>query len=426
MDKERKLYNLAKRYLVGGVNSPVRSFAYVGSKPLLIKAGRGSLVFNYNGKEYIDYVLSWGAAILGHAHPNVVKNIKLKINSGLGFGATNQTEVELAGQIIKAIPFIGKIRFVNSGTEAIMGAVRLSRAFTGRDKIIKFADSYHGHADYLLTKAGSGLATLGIPASAGVPKDFIKHTLVLPFGNRQALEAIFKKHKNQIAAVLVEPVGGNHGVLSADIDFLKTLRKLTLKNKTLLVFDEVITGFRFHFGSAAQIFKVNPDLICLGKIIGGGLPIGAYAGRSGIMDKLAPLGRVYQASTFSGNPVVMQSGLATLRVLEGLRNSYKRLKALNEYLCFNLEKNSQAEGIKLEITRYESMFSFRFETKDEFAKFYRLMLGKGIFFAPSEFEANFLSFAHTKSDIEKTLLASKWVFKRMEKEKCRKTLIMRT
>jgi len=414
VDKGRKLFNLAERYLVGGVDSPVRSFKYVGARPLLIKAGRGVKVFDYNNKEYLDYVLSWGAAILGHAHPAVIKIIKKKLESGLSFGTTNQTEIELAQGIVRTIPFIQKVRFVNSGTEAVMGAVRLARAYTRRDKIIKFANSYHGHADYLLAKAGSGLATLGIPASSGVPKDFVKHTLILPFGDKGALDAAFKKYKSEIAAVLVEPIGGNYGVLPPDIEFLKTIRDLTKRNKSLLIFDEVITGFRFHFGAASQIFNIVPDLICLGKVIGGGLPIGAYAGKTKIMDSLAPLGKVYQASTFSGSPIVMQAGLTTLKILKKSKGDYLRLNNLNEYLILNLKNEALIHGVKLKISHYGSMFSLRFKSKEEFARFYRLMLSKGIFLAPSEFEANFLSFAHSKKDIDKTLLAAKNVFKRME------------
>ena len=408
------LFKKAKQYLVGGVDSPVRSFKYVGGSPLLIQAGSGAKVFDYSHKEYLDYVLSWGAAILGHAHPEVVKAVKQKADSGLSFGTTNQVEIELARQIVQAIPFIKKIRFVNSGTEAVMGAVRLARGYTGRDKIVKFTNSYHGHADYLLAKAGSGLATLQIPASAGVPKDFIKHTLVVPFADKGALKAVFKKYRNEIAAVLVEPVGGNYGVLPVNIEFLKTVRSLTRKHRSLLICDEIITGFRFRFGAASQDFGIVPDLICLGKIIGGGLPIGAYAGSARIMNNLAPLGKVYQASTFSGNPIVMQAGLATLKILKKSKNNYKRLKNLNEYLCVNLKKEALAHGIKLEISYYESMFSLRFKSRNEFARFYKLMLNKGVFLAPSEFEANFLSFAHTKKEIDETLYIVKEVFKRME------------
>jgi len=410
MDAQRKLYNLANRFLVGGVDSPVRSFAYVGGKPVFIKSGKGSRVYDYNNKEYLDYVLSWGSVVLGHNYADITRQLKQKIGLGLSFGTTNQSEVALARQIIQAVPFIEKIRFVNSGTEAVMGAVRLARGYTKKDKIIKFSHAYHGHADYLLAKAGSGLASLRISSSAGVPKDFVRQTLVLPFGDRQALAAAFKKNKNKIAGVLVEPVGGNYGVQPPDLEFLKYLRRITKENQTILIFDEVITGFRFHFGSAAELFKITPDLICLGKIIGGGLPIGAYGGKANIMNKLAPKGKVYQASTFSGNPIVMQAGLITLEVLKGQRNNYQRLKNLNVYLCGNLIKEALAQGIKLQLSYYGNMFSLRFRSKNKFGKFYRLMLKRGIFFAPSEFEANFLSFAHTQKDINRTLKAAKWAF----------------
>ena len=416
MDEGRKLLNIAKHYLVGGVDSPVRSFKYVGGSPILIKCGSGAKVFDYNHKEYLDYVLSWGAVILGHAHPEIAKAIKQKVNSGLSFGTTNEAEVELAKEISRAIPFIEKIRFVNSGTEAVMGAVRLARAYTGRDKIIKFSHSYHGHADYLLAKAGSGLATLQIPASAGVPKDFIKHTLVVPFADKGALEALFEKYRNEIAAVLVEPIGGNYGVLPPNVKYLKKLRILTKKYKTLLIFDEVITGFRFGYNAVCQNFGIGPDLICLGKIIGGGLPVGAYGGSAKIMNNLAPLGKVYQASTFSGNPIVMQAGLSTLKILKHQKSNYQRIKNLNNYLCINLKKIAHKYGILLEINYYGSMFSFKFKTKERFVKFYRLMLNAGIFFAPSEFESNFLSFAHTKKEIGRTLNITKNVFKKMEKQ----------
>ena len=414
MDKVRKLFNIAKRYLVGGVDSPVRSFNYVGIRPLLIKAGKGARVYSYNNRKYIDYVLSWGSAILGHAHPQVIKSIKQSLDLGLSFGTTNEAEVELAKEITKMIPSIEKIRFVSSGTEAVMGAVRLARAYTGRDKIVKFSHSYHGHADYLLAKAGSGLATLQIPLSKGVPNDFIKHTIVASFGEISVLEKIFKQNKGKIAAVLVETVGGNYGVLPPNVPYLKKLRRLTKKYKTLLIFDEVITGFRFRYGAVCQNLGVIPDLICLGKIIGGGLPIGAYGGSAKIMNNLAPMGKVYQASTFSGNPIVMQAGLSTLKILKQEKDNYQRIKELTDYLCVNLKKIAQVNGVPLEMNYYGSMFSFKFRTKDRFAEFYRLMLKAGIFFAPSEFEANFLSFSHTKKEIDETLSAAKEVFKKME------------
>lgn len=411
--RNRKLVAEAKRYLVGGVDSPVRSFGYVGGDPLLIEKGKGAKVYDYDGNSYIDYVLSWGSLILGHAHPAVIRALKDAIGSGLGFGATNSVEIELARTICDTIPFIDKIRFVNSGTEAVMGAVRLARGFTGRDKILKFENSYHGHADYLLIKGGSGLATLRIPQSAGVPGDFVKYTISAPSGNIKALRSIFKRYGNKIAAVLVEPVGGNFGVVPPGPDFLTELRLVTKENKTLLIFDEIITGFRFGFGSIAQKIGITPDLICLGKIIGGGLPIGAYGGSGKIMERLAPLGDVYQASTFSGNPVVMRSGLETLKLLKRAGDSYRRIDTLTQYLGIGLECEAKKRGVDLKVTRYGSMFSLKFKEKRVFERFFRLMLDNGVSLAPSEFEANFLSFEHMKEEIDNTIIAARRALKKI-------------
>ncbi len=402
----QRLLQQAKKYLVAGVNSPVRSFAYAAVPPLLIKKGRGSEVYDYSRNTYIDYVLGWGALILGHAHPVVIKDLKKTIEGGLGFGTTNVYEIELARILKEAIPFVEKIRFVNSGTEAVMGAVRVARGYSGRNKIIKFEHSYHGHADYLLAAAGSGLATLRIPLSLGVPRDFIKDTLVVPYGDKFLLDKLFKKYGKQIAAVLVEPVGANYGVLYPDIDFLKYLRAITRQYDSLLIADEIITGFRFNFGSFIFKFGITPDLICLGKIIGGGLPVGAYGGSEKIMNHLAPRGKVYQASTFSGNPIVMRSGITTLGVLKKLRGEYRRIGKLSKFLVSALREAAFSHNVSLEINLYESMFSFKFKKKKQFQEFYRLMLKQGVFFAPSEFEANFLSFAHKKGDIKKTLEAA--------------------
>jgi len=413
MGKKRKLFDLAQSLLVGGVDSPVRSFNYVAGEPLFVKSGRGATVFDYNNKAYIDYVLSWGVAMLGHAHPFVIDNIKQTLESGLSFGTTNKLEVDLAGAISRAIPFIEKIRFVNSGTEAAMGAIRLARGYSGRDKIIKFENAYHGHADYLLAKAGSGLSTLGISVSRGVPQDYIKHTIIARLGDKEGLKNIFNKYLNNIAAVIIEPAGGNYGVLPPDIDFLKEARVLTKKYKALLIFDEVITGFRFDYGTAAQSLGVTPDLITLGKIIGGGLPVGAYGGKKEIMDNLAPLGKVYQSSTFAGNPVVMRAGLATLKILKKEKHEYCRIKELTAYLCTGLKDLAQRYSVPLEIVFYENMFSLKFKDKKRFAQFYKLMLGNGVFFAPSEFEANFLSFAHKNKHVEETLKKIEMVFKKI-------------
>ncbi|MDP3041540.1 MAG: glutamate-1-semialdehyde 2,1-aminomutase [Candidatus Omnitrophota bacterium] len=406
MDKTKELFNLAKRYLVGGVDSPVRSFSYVGGNPLVIKSAKGSKVFDYNGNNFIDYSLSFGALILGHAHPAVVTAVKKKISAGFSFGTTNKTEIELAQEIINAIPFIKKIRFVNSGTEAVMGALRLARGYTQRDKILKFRHAYHGHADYLLVKSGSGLATLGISASLGVPDDFIKHTLIAPGGDIDYVKNIFRKYGQEIAAVIVEPVGGNYGVIPPDSSFLAGLRKITRNCGSLLIFDEVISGFSFHYGSLAQVLGITPDIICLGKIIGGGLPIGAFGAKEKIMRYLAPLGNVYQASTFAGNPVVMQSGLSTLKILKKFKEDYKRLEKLTNILAESLKKEALLRKISLEISYYGNMFSLKFKEKKQFSGFYKFMLKQGVYFSPSEFEANFISFAHTQKDIAKTIIAA--------------------
>jgi glutamate-1-semialdehyde 2,1-aminomutase len=400
------LFKQAKKYLVAGVDSPVRSFKYVGGSPLVIKSAKGAKIFDYDGRSFIDYSLSFGALILGHSHPAVVAAVMKKISAGFSFGATNKTEIELAQEIVITLPFIKKIRFVNSGTEAVMGALRLARGYTQRDKILKFQHSYHGHADYLLVNSGSGLATLGIPLSSGVPKDFIKHTLVAPYGDINYVKNIFKKYEKEIAAVIVEPAGGNYGVISPDTNFLKGLRKITRKFKSLLIFDEVITGFRFHYGSLAQILRITPDIICLGKIIGGGLPIGAFGAKDRIMRHLAPRGDVYQASTFAGNPVVMQSGLSTLRTLKKIKKNYKRLEKLTGILSRSLTKEALLRKISLEVSGYGNMFSLKFKVKKEFSRFYKFMLKQGVYFAPSEFEVNFISFAHTQKDIVKTINAA--------------------
>jgi len=401
--KNRTLFKEAERIFVGGVNSPVRAFLSVGGDPVPIRRGRGAKIYDYDGNGYVDYVLSYGSLILGHARPELTRGIKNIVGLGLGFGATHDYEIKLAKRIQEAIPFIERIRFVTSGTEAVMGALRLARGFTGRNKIIKFERSYHGHADYLLARSGSGLATMGLPASKGVPNNFLRHTLVLPYGDKGSVKRIFDKHGSDIAAVVVEPVGGNNGVVPPNIEFLKYLRRITRKHGVLLVFDEVITGFRFHFGSAADSFKVKPDLICLGKIIGGGLPIGAYGGKGKIMNKLAPAGDVYQASTFSGNPIIMYAGLLTLERLKSIKRSYKYLKKLTERLSNALREKAESCGADVSIRHFGPMFSIHFKKRGFFKRFHRAMLERGIYFAPSEYESNFLSFAHKRKDIEETI-----------------------
>jgi len=401
--QKTSLFDEALRYLVGGVNSPVRSFSYAGIRPLLAQKGQGSRIFDYRGNSYIDYVLSYGALILGHAHPVVSEGVKAAINDGFGFGLTHENEIKLAAAINKVIPFVEKIRFVNSGTEAVMGALRLARGFRQRKKIVKFTNSYHGHADYLLVKSGSGLASTGLAQGSGIPDDFIKHTITVDYADIRSLEEIFADYGNDIAAVIVEPVGGNFGVLAPDISFLQQLRAITRQHKALLVFDEIITGFRFCFGSFAGRLGIEPDLICLGKIIGGGLPIGAYGGSSGIMNNLAPLGDVYQASTFGGNPVVMAAGLATLEMLGLYKDRYEEIADFTKELTDGIQLAIRAYGIEAGVSRYGPMFSLRFRKKGVFSLFYKALLDKGVFFAPSEFEANFVAFVHSENDLQTTL-----------------------
>ncbi|MFA5039604.1 MAG: glutamate-1-semialdehyde 2,1-aminomutase [Candidatus Omnitrophota bacterium] len=411
MKQSEILIRQARRYLVGGVNSPVRSFRALGEKPLLIKEGTGSRVIDYDGRVYLDYVLSWGAAILGHAHPGIIDAIGSSAARGLSFGVTHEDEIRFGRDLRKAIPLLERIRFTSSGTEAVMGALRLARGVTQRNKILKFERSYHGHADYLLAWAGSGAHSL--PFSEGVPEDFLRHTLIAPYGDKKACEKIFRKHGKDLAAVIVEPVGANSGVVLPDRGFLRKLRTWTKASGSLLVFDEVVTGFRFAYGSAADYFGITPDLICLGKIIGGGLPAGAFGGRRTYMKHLSPEGPVYQASTFAGHPVVMAAGLAALDSLK--RRDYNRLNSSAGKLARGLERAASEAGISVRVNVFGSLFSFHFEEPSDFAVFHKGMLGEGMFLAPSMYEANFLSFAHTKTDIEATIKAARRVWLKMGK-----------
>jgi len=402
MDKMKGLRIRANKYFVGGVNSPVRAFNYVGGESLIMDKGKGSKIYDQNGNVYIDYVLSFGAIMLGHAHPGVVRDTQKILKKGAGFGTTTHVEIELAALLRESISGLGKIRFVNSGTEALMSAVRLARGYTSRDKIIKFADSYHGHADCFLAKSGSGLATLNIPISKGVPADFIKHTIVSKNGDKENIDRIFRKHGDEIAAVVIEPAGGNHGVIPPDKAFLKHLRKITRKYRTLLIFDEIITGFRFSYGTLGDALGISPDLICLGKIIGGGLPVGAYGGSEKIMNNLAPAGDVYQASTFAGNPIVMQAGLTTLKNISRTKRKYKISADMTEDLVKAAQEKAFENGVDLKVSHYGTMFSFKFGDKNRFKKFFWKLISGGIYIAPSEYEANFISFAHTDKDIGRT------------------------
>jgi len=402
LEKNNSLFLRAQQVLVGGVNSPVRAFNYVGGQPIVIEKAKGAEVWDHDGNNYVDYVLSFGALILGHGYPYVQRAVEKAIKHGFHFGSTTLPEIELAEYIKDAIPSMEKIRFVNSGTEAVMGAIRLARGATGRNKIIKFKKAYHGHSDYLLVEGGSGLASQQLPLSKGVPKEFIEQTIVVDFGHKEAVQKTFDRYGEEIAAVIVEPVGGNYGVVPPDLSFLRYLREVTKEFGSLLISDEVITGFRLRFGAASNFLGIQPDLTCFGKIIGGGLPVGAYGGKTSVMNNLSPLGDVYQASTFAGNPIVMTAGKATLESLKAVQESYFLLGEKVEDLLMTIQESAKKHNVKLSVSSYESMFSIKFSEKKQFQQFYANMLKEGVFLAPSEYEANFISFAHTQKEIEKT------------------------
>lgn len=403
----KDLFNEAKKFIPGGVNSPVRSFKAVGGYPVFVSKAVGSKFYAECGREFIDYCLSWGALILGHAYPKVVDSLENAIKKGTSFGVPTILETELAKLIVEAVPSIEQVRLTNSGTEAVMSAIRLARAYTGKNKIIKFEGAYHGHADYLLVKGGSGQATLGIPNTKGVPRDFTKHTIVLPFNDIKELEAAVKKHRKDLAAIIVEPAEANYGVIRPKEGFLEGLRQIADKCNIVLIFDEVITGFRLSYAGAQGYFKVNPDLTCLGKIIGGGLPIGAFGGKREIMQLLAPEGDVYQAGTLSGNPIAVTAGITMLKELKRI-NPYKTLEKKTHNLCNGIRLSAQKYGVDIKIEHIASMFSL---SSSLFKKLYHGLIKEGVYFSPSEFEANFLSTEHTHDDIEKTLLAVDKVLK---------------
>ncbi|MFH1208069.1 MAG: glutamate-1-semialdehyde 2,1-aminomutase [Candidatus Omnitrophota bacterium] len=418
-----KLFETAQRYLAGGVNSPVRSFKSVGGVPIFVRKAKGVTIYAEDGRKMIDYCLSWGAMILGHAHQEVIRAIGQAIRKGTSYGMPTNLETELAKLIVDAIPSIEQVRLTSSGTEAVMGAVRVARASTGRNKIIKFEGCYHGGADYLLVKSGSGASTLGIPDSLGVPADFSKHTLVIPYNNLKKTQAIFQEHAREIAAIIVEPVAGNMGVVLPEPGFLEGLRKLCDDHGALLIFDEVITGFRLRYGGVQDYFGIRPDLTCLGKIIGGGLPLGAFGGSREVMKVLAPLGGAYQAGTLSGNPVAVTAGITTLQCLAHLR-PYDRLAAATRTLCEGIQIAAKSQGVRVCINSIGSMFTVFFtdqKVRDypaaclqdtaSFRKFYHTLLGKGVYFSPSAFEANFLSVAHSKKDLHRTVQAVCAAFK---------------
>ncbi|HTS13415.1 MAG TPA: glutamate-1-semialdehyde 2,1-aminomutase [Candidatus Limnocylindrales bacterium] len=409
----------AQKILVGGVDSPVRAFRAVGGTPLIIDRAQGSRLWDIDGREYIDYVCSWGALILGHAHPDVIAAVADQASRGTSYGMTSPLEIDLAEQIVRALPSIERIRFVSSGTEATMSAIRAARAFTKRDLILKFDGGYHGHSDSFLVEAGSGLATLGISSSPGVPDVLAKLTLNAPYNDLSAVEKIFREHAGKIAAAIVEPVAANMGVAPPVTGFLEGLREITRCDGSLLIFDEVITGFRVAHGGSQRLFKIQPDMTTLGKIIGGGLPVAAYGGRREIMEMVAPLGPVYQAGTLSGNPLAMRAGLATLPKLEA-SEFYEALNAKTQRLAEGLRRALAESGVPGQVNVAGSLLTLFFTAEPvrdyagakksdiaRFGAFFRAMLDRGIFLPPSQFEAFFLSAAHTDADIDRTIDAAR-------------------
>lgn len=420
--RSERLFRRAELAIPGGVNSPVRAFKSVGGTPLFVQRGKGALVWDADGNSYIDYVGSWGPLILGHAHPEVLKAVELAASRGLGFGAPTEQEVEMAELLCRLVPALEQVRLVSSGTEATMSAIRLARGFTGRSKIVKFEGCYHGHADALLVKAGSGALTFGQPSSAGVPAGTAATTLVLEYNDARAVEHLFQREGHEIAAVIVEPVAGNMNLVAPQPGFLETLRAQCSRHGAVLIFDEVMTGFRVALGGAQSLYGIKPDLTTLGKVIGGGLPVAAFGGRRDIMQHLAPLGPVYQAGTLSGNPVAVAAGLATLKALQAPR-FFDRLSETAQNLCAGLTAAARRHGIAFSAARVGGMFGLYFRStpptryaevlecdKTAFSRFFHAMLAEGVYLAPSPYEAGFVSAAHGTEEIAKTLAAAEKAF----------------
>ncbi|THB76718.1 MAG: glutamate-1-semialdehyde-2,1-aminomutase [Desulfobulbaceae bacterium] len=420
-----KLFLEARKVIPGGVNSPVRACKSVGCDPLFINRANGASVYDVDDNRYTDYVCSWGPMIMGHAHPNIITAIKGVADQGTSFGAPTRAEVQLAEKVVQAVPSIEKVRFVNSGTEATMSAIRLARGFTGRDTVVKFDGCYHGHADSFLVKAGSGVVTLGIPGSPGVPDDIVKNTVSIPYNNFEILEKTLNDPKLDIACVIIEPVAGNMGCIPPQEGFLETLRELTTEKGIVLIFDEVITGFRLAYGGAQEYLNIMPDLTCLGKIIGGGLPVGAYGGKTEIMDQIAPDGPVYQAGTLSGNPLAMAAGIAALEILE-VPGFYDELNTKSAECLNRLKKCAEETGIAATFNGIGSLMTCFFTDQevvdfdsamkadtDRYATHYQNMLAKGIYLAPSQFEVAFMSSAHSPEDLEYLEKMTEWSFKKI-------------
>jgi glutamate-1-semialdehyde 2,1-aminomutase len=426
MSRNQELFAAACRHIPGGVNSPVRAFKGVGGTPVFFNKGQGAYLWDADGKKYIDYIGSWGPMILGHAHPAIVKAVQEAAVDGLSFGAPTEAEILMADKVCELMPSMDMVRMVSSGTEATMSAIRLARGYTKRDKLLKFEGCYHGHADSLLVKAGSGLLTLGVPTSLGVPADLAQHTLTLPYNNSEALKQLFAQMGNDIACVIVEPVAGNMNCVPPNLEFLQTMRQLCTDYGAVLIFDEVMTGFRVALGGAQALYNITPDLTCLGKVIGAGLPVGAFGGKREIMECIAPLGGVYQAGTLSGNPLAMRAGLAMLALLVK-PDFYHNLAASLAKLLAGLQQRADAAGIAFTTTQVGGMFGLYFSKQkdihsfddvmacdvERFREFFHLMLEQGVYLAPSAFEAGFISSAHGEAEIQATLDAAERAFARL-------------
>ena len=424
MDRSSTLFNEAKNYIPGGVNSPVRAFKGVGGEPIYFERGEGAYLYDVDGNAYIDYVGSWGPMILGHSNPFIVDAVRTELDKGLGFGAPTEIETSLAKKICQLMPSIELVRMVSSGTEATMSAIRLARGYTKRDKIVKFEGCYHGHSDSLLVKAGSGALTLGVPTSPGVPSDLAKHTLTLEYNNLDSVKALFSKMGEEVGCIIVEPVAGNMNCIPPKEGFLQGLRKLCDDYGSVLIFDEVMTGFRVALGGAQAYYRVKPDLTTLGKVIGGGLPVAAFGGRNEIMSQIAPLGPIYQAGTLSGNPLSMASGLAMLSILEADDSFYQNLSDNTEYLVNGIVAAANTSNVSMTSNNVGGMFGLFFSSEEKvtnfsqasncdielFKKFYKSMIRQGVYFAPSAYECGFLSAAHTKNELDQTINAALTAF----------------